>query len=287
MARKRKIKKQPSAVPSIISMALVMYLLIMLALVVFNANSLSNTLKESVNFRVFLQETALEEDAIKLQLELDKQPYFKEIKFVSKTEAAEIIKKDRGHDFVQTLGFNPLSHSLEIILKSAYAQEENLQKIIKQLEQNPMVFEVSYEEGFLKNLNKNIRIIGLILLGLSVVFSIIAAGLINGTIRLNLFSRRFIIKTMQLVGATEWFIIRPLIGKFIRYAIIATVLASLLIGVSLWGMVNLFPDLMVFNNSNLFVLIFCLTLTFGISVVAISTYMATKKYLKINLDELY
>lgn len=287
MARKRKIKKQPSAVPSIISMALVMYLLIMLALVVFNAKSLSNTLKESVNFRVFLQESSLEEDAIKLQLELEEQPYFKEITFVSKTEAAEIIKQDRGHDFVKTLGFNPLSHSLEIVLKSTYAKEDKLQEIIHDLEKHPSVFEVSYEEGFLKNLNKNIRIIGLILLGLSLVFSIIAAGLINGTIRLNLFSRRFIIKSMQLVGATEWFIIRPLIGKFIRYAITATILATILIGLSLWGMVNLFPDLMIFNNTNLFVFIFCLTLTFGITVVAFSTYIATKKYLKINLDELY
>jgi cell division transport system permease protein len=287
MARRRKIKKQPSAIPSIVSMALVMFLLIILALVVFNANSLSKTLKESINFRVFLMEDATTEDAIKLQMSLEGQEIFKDINFISKEEAAEEMKKDRGHDFVETLGFNPLAHSLEIILKSEFANEETLTNTIKTLEKNPKVFEVSYQKGILDNLNKNLRIIGLILLGLCVVFSIIAAGLINGTIRLNLFSRRFIIKSMQLVGATEWFITKPLIGKFVRYAITASIIAAGLVALSLWALVQIFPDLLIFNNPPLFVFIFCVTLLFGIVVVAMSTYSATKKYLKINLDELY
>ena len=264
-----------------------MYLIMILVLVVFNANSLSNTLKESLNFRVFLMEKSSEEDAIKLQMELAKEPLYKSIKVISKQEAADEMKKERGHDFVKTLGFNPLVHSLEIVLKSDFANEVKLNEIISLLEKNPNVFEVSYQKGILENLNKNLRIIGLILLGLCIVFSIIAAGLINGTIRLNLFSRRFIIKSMQLVGATEWFITKPLIGKFIRYALFSCILAAALVGLSLWALVQIFPDLLIFNNPPLFVLIFCVTLLFGIVVVAFSTYTATKKYLKINLDELY
>ena len=287
MAKRRKIKKQPSAIPSIVSMALVMYLLIILSLVVFNANSLSKSIKESINFRVFLMEDATTEDAIKLQMSMEEEPYFKSILFISKEEAAEEIKNDRGHDFVETLGFNPLSHSLEIILKSEFAKEDRLNSIIQTLEKNPKVFEVSYQKGILNNLNKNLRIISLILLGLCIVFSVIAAGLINGTIRLNLFSRRFIIKSMQLVGATEWFITKPLIGKFVRYAITASIIAAGLVAGSLWALVRIFPDLLIFNNPPLFVFIFCVTLLFGIVVVALSTYSATKKYLKINLDELY
>ena len=247
MAKRRKIKKQPSAIPSIVSMALVMFLLMILALVVFNANSLSKTLKESVNFRVFLMEDSNTEDAIKLQMSLEEQDFFKSIEFISKEEAAEEMKNERGHDFIETLGFNPLSHSLEIVLKSQYANEERLSSIINTLEKNPKVFEVSYQKGILDNLNKNLRIIGLILLSLCIVFSIIAAGLINGTIRLNLFSRRFIIKSMQLVGATEWFITKPLIGKFIRYAVTSSIIAAGLVASCLWALVQVFPDLLIFN----------------------------------------
>jgi cell division transport system permease protein len=287
MARKKRTKKQPSALPSIVSMALVMYLLSMLALVVFNADKLSNELKESMSFRVFFTEKADETLVLNTQLKLEEDDYYKDINFISKEEASKEISEEYGHDFVQTLGFYPIYHSLEIVLKAEYADDATVKNLVLDIEQMQGVLEVNYQEDFLKNLNDNLRLIGMILLGLSLVFSIVAAGLINSTIRLNLFARRFIIKSMQLVGATEWFIIKPLIGKFILYAVYAIVFSVGLSGFTVWLLFNLFPDLAVFYDINLFVLIFCLILAFGMGVVAMSTYFSTKKYLKINLDELY
>lgn len=287
MAKKRRNRKQPSALPSIVSMALVMFLLSMLALVVFNADKLSNELRESMSFRVFFTENSDETLVLNTELKLEELDFYKSVEFISKEEASKQISEEYGHDFVKTLGYYPISHSLEIVLKSKYAEEDIVKGLVTDIEKMPGVLEVNYQEDFLKNLNKNLRVIGLILLGLSVVFSIVAAGLINSTIRLNLYARRFIIKSMQLVGATEWFIIKPLIGKFILYAVYAIILSVGLSGFALWISFNLFPDLSVFYNLSLFVVIFCLILAFGMAVVAMSTYFSTKKYLKINLDELY
>jgi cell division transport system permease protein len=196
-----------------ISIALVLFMIGVLSVLVLNARTLAREMRENFTFTLLLKADAPEVDMRQLVKELQLMDYVKETEFISKDEAAEILQDELGEDFVDFLGYNPLSDALDIRLNADYVVTNEIEKIKNELSEHPLVTEVVYDPNLIQLVNENIERIGLILLGAIVLLLVIAIALINSSIRLTIYSRRFLIKTMQLVGATKGFIQKPFLAR--------------------------------------------------------------------------
>ncbi len=284
---KKTRRRRPSSLPSVISITLVLFLFGLLALLLFNAKKVSDQLRENIEIEVYFAEEVSEENALRVKLETDKLPYVKKVRFISKEEATKQFMAELGQDFMSTLGASPLPHSMVVNLKSSFTADATVKQIAETFERNPQVAEVNYPRNVLEQMNRNLRLIGSFLLVLSLVLLLVAVGLINGTIRLNMYARRFLIKSMQLVGATEWFIIRPYIGKFALIGVISGVLATGLLGLGLWYFFSIFPDFRVLFDLKQYILLLGILILAGVFIVAISTWFSTRRYLRMKIDQLY
>jgi len=282
---KRRLRS--SYITSIISISLVLFLLGLLGLLVLNAKRLSDYVKENIGFSVILKENVKEVDVILLQKSLDASEYVKSTKYITKEQAAEELKNDLGEDFIEFLGFNPLLASIEVHLYADYANTDSIKVIEQHLKQFEPIKEVFYQKSLVSLVNENIKKISLIILVFSGMLLLVAITLINSTIRLSVYSRRFIINTMQLVGATRGFIRRPFLYKSAGNGIIAAFIALGFLSGVLYLAQKEFRDIVSFQDVEIVGVLFLAILLFGIIISWISTFFAVSKYLRMNVDKLY
>ena len=282
-----KTRLRSSYLTLVVSVSLVLFLLGVLGLVMINARELADYLRESLSFSVMLDDEAKEPDIRMLQKDLDAKPYVKSTEYVSKDAAAVKMKKDLGEDFIEFLGDNPLPPSIDVYLYAGYTSPDSVAKIEKYVREYPFVKEVYVQESLLFLINENVRKISLFLVVISTFLFLIALTIINNTIRISIYSKRFLIRTMQLVGATRGFIRKPFIIQSAIHGFLAALVAmSLLMGL-LYLIEKEFLLMFSFESTYLlFLLGFSIIIT-GVLINIISTYFSVNRYLSISEDKLY
>ena len=271
----------------ILSISLVLFLLGMLGLLVLNTNKLANHFKEEITLSVFLKDAAKEVEVSQLQKNLVMADFTKSAVFVSKDDAAREHSEEIGEDFLEFLGYNPLRNSIDVNLKAAFVSTTQVDSIVRDIETNSFVEEVSYDRPTLDLLTKNVRRVGLIILIASGLFTLIAVLLINSSIRLSIYSKRFIIKTMQMVGATKYFIRWPFIWTNIKLGMLGSVLALLALAGLLTYLDQNFPQLGLLQDFMDLILVFGGVFVAGVLISLVSTYFATQRFLNLRTDDLY
>lgn len=271
----------------VVSISLVLFLLGFLAFLVLSAKKLANYFKEQVSVTIFIKDDAKKADIDQLQKTLQVATYVKSLRFVPKEEAAENYSKEIGEDFVSYIGTNPLQNSIDLSLKAEYAEPEKMAEIKRELEQNSFVSEVDYDKSLVALLHENVSRIGLVTLIISGLFTFVSVLLINASIRLSIYSKRFIIKTMQLVGATRSFIRRPFIITNVKLGILSAVIAAVLFYVALIAIVNSYPEFGVLMDYTTLIVVFIGIFAIGILISWLSTYFATQRFLNLNTNDLY
>lgn len=270
----------------VFSISLVLFLLGALLFFIFNMKRITDSFKEQITISVFIKNSAKQADIKQLQKTISVANYCKSIEFVSKEDAAKSYSEELGEDFISFIGSNPLENSFDLKLNADFVDEQNLEKISQEITQNPSVSQVSYNKIMIADINKNIKKISLIVLIISGFFTIIAILLINASIRLSVYSKRFIIKTMQLVGATKAFIRKPFIITNISLGILGAILASFALFLSALYIDNQYPTLKIFDGIHIFVVFIIITILGGF-ISWISTYFAAQKFLNLHTDDLY
>jgi len=274
-------------ISTVISIALVLLMTGLLGLILVHAKNLSNYVKENIVVNIIVNEGAKEVDILALQKEADTNPYVLKTQYVSKELAARNLTKDLGEDFVEFLGYNPLLSSIDVYMKAEYANNASIESLRKQLSTNPLVKEVIYQKSLVDIVNQNLRIIGLVILAFGVILLIIAIALINNTISLAIYSQRFLIKSMQLVGATKGFIRKPFVTFGIVHGLLAGLIAIILLLLTLFLAQKQVPELVILRNWFEFVLVFVAVIGIGILISGLSTYLAVTKYLDQKIYDLY
>lgn len=282
-----KTKLRSSYLTLVISVSLVLFLLGVLGLVLINAKELSDYFRESLSFSIMLNDDAKEADIRMLQKDLDGKLYVKSTEYVSKDEAAAKMKEDLGEDFINFLGDNPLPPSIDVYLYANYTSPDSVAKIEKYVQEYPFVKEVYYQESLLFLINENVRKISIFLLVISSFLFLIALTIINNTIRLSIYSKRFLIRTMQVVGATRSFIRRPFLVQSAFHGLLAALLAMGLLMGMLYLIEKEFFLMFKFESTNLLILLGVSLIIIGVFINIISTFFSVNRYLSISEDKLY
>ncbi|WP_333875676.1 cell division protein FtsX [Flavobacterium sp.] len=271
----------------VLSIFLVLFLLGTLGLFVINSKRLSDNFKEEIAMTVFFKSEATDSVTTAFNEELKTAKFAKRFEYVSKEKAAEQHKKVIGEDFMQFLGVNPLQNSFDIYLKADYVNNAELTKIENRLRKNDMIADVVYDKQLVTLVNDNINNISMWILVVSGVFALISVLLINSSLRLSIYSNRFIIKTMQMVGATKSFIRKPFIKTNVILGFVGAVLAILaLIGMLLYIQTN-FPSMGIMEDQLAISIVLLGVLVLGIVITWISTFLATQRFLNLRTDDLY
>ncbi len=271
----------------VLSVFLVLFLLGLLGLFIINSKRLSDNFKEDITMTVFFKNEATDSIFNAFETEIKAAKFAKSYKYVSKDDAAKQHKEVFGEDFMQFLGVNPLQNSYDIHLRANYVTNPGFSKVENLIRKNPMVADIVYDKQLITLVNDNVKKITMWVLIISGVFAIIAFLLINSSLRLSIYANRFIIKTMQMVGATKAFIRKPFVRRSILLGLIGSVLAILaIIGVLVYVETN-FPALDIFKDIELTVLVLVGVLLIGILITWISTYFATQRFLNLRTDDLY
>lgn len=271
----------------VLSIALVLFVLGLLGILVLQSNVLAKHFKEQVSMNIFLNDDISKAEIQKFQKKLTEKEYVKTIHYISKDSAAQMMEQELGEDFLQFLGTNPLKQTLEMHLKSEYVTLDSVAKIRKDIGSNPYIYEISYDEIHIDKLDRNIEKITLWVLVLSGILTMIAVLLINSTIRLSIYSKRFTIKTMQMVGATKNFIRKPFIITGIKLGIAGSVLAIIALYVLAIYFEKQIPDVKITQQYYILAIVFGGILILGIVITGISTYFATRRFLNLRTEELY
>lgn len=289
---KKKLGSYPY-VSVVFSITLALFVIGLFGLLILHANSLTRVIRENVTMQIFLNQTISENDKIQIQKTLAGKEYVAvvesqpQISFISREVAAEAFIEDTGEDFLQFLGENPLRDAYIININTEFQDTEALAKVKLDIERMNGVFEVTYVENMIRSINENLAKVSLVLLGFAILLVIIVAVLINNTIRLALFSQRFLIRSMQLVGATAGFIQRPFLSRSFFHGISGGVLASVLLLFVIQYMNQQIEDIEKLQNPASIFMLMGLLLLIGGFMGFVSTYRAIKKYLTMSLDELY
>ncbi len=278
---------QSSGITVIISLSLVLFMLGALGLLVINANKLSKHFKENVGFQIYVKDTASTAQIDGLIQEINSSRFAKNVTFVNKEQAAAQLKKNLGEDFISFLGSNPLLNAIDVKINADYAVTDTLENIEKILVQKSFVKEVVYQKDMINSLNKNTRAIAFFILIFSGALLLVAIALINNTIRLSIYSQRFLIRTMYLVGATRAFISKPFVLKGVRQGVIAGIIAGLLLAVFLVLSTRFIPDLLQLQDENILLLVFTGVVMVGIIISGISALLAVMRYLRLKTSDLY
>lgn len=272
---------------TIVSISLVLFMLGLLGLIVLHTKKLSDYVKENIGFSVIMKGDVKEAGIIQLQKILDATPYIKSTKYITKEEAGQKFEEELGEDFTAFLGYNPLLPTIEVRFKAEYANNDSLTIIKDKIIANSNVKEVWYQESLVDVVNKNVRKIGIIILGFSSLLLVIAVALINNTIRLSVYSRRFIIRSMQLVGATRGFISKPFILKGILQGIMGSIVALLMLSGIIYFSQRELPELVNLRDIDLYLILFGIVIFLGVIISWASNYFAVRKYIRIKSDNLY
>jgi cell division transport system permease protein len=234
-----------------------------------------------------MKENVREAGIVQLQKTLDASRFVKSTEYITPEQAAEELEEELGEDFISFLGYNPLLPSIELKLNANYTSIDSLEMIESELIANPDVKEIYYQKDLVQLINRNIRRIGLVIIGFSALLLIIAIALINNTIRLSVYSKRFIIRTMQLVGATGGFIRRPFLWSGVLQGMFAAFIAIIFLGLLLYFSQQELPELVNLQDLGLIGTLFGLVLLTGMVLTYLSTWFAVKKYLRAKSDRLY
>ncbi len=271
----------------VLSIALVLFLLGSLGLLVLNTKKLADHFKEQITISVFLKDSAKPVEINQLQKSLAMADYTKSSVYVSKEDAAEQYSEDIGENFQEFLGYNPLKNSFDVNLKADFVSPEQVAEIAASLSEKPYIDEVSYDQPLVSLLSDNVKKISWWILMASAIFTVIAVLLINSSIRLSIYSKRFIIKTMQMVGATKKFIRKPFVITNIKLGIYGALIALVALAVVLYYVNSAFPELNLFEDMVLLSILFIGILFLGVFISYISTYVATQRFLNLRTNDLY
>ena len=287
-SRKASIKRgKPSYFMSVLGVTLVLFVLGIIGWFIINAGKLGEHFKENVEVNVYLRETLNPKDSIALVEYIASKPYVRTWAYTTKEMARQKFIADGNEGWEDIIDYNPLPSSIDFKLKKEYVNTDTLANIKKDLETQTYVTEVKYQGGLIDQLNKNIRRISLILLGLAIILAIVVIVLIDNTIRLAMFSNRFLIKTMQMVGATRWFIAKPMNIR----AIINGALSGLIAIAAVWILMMVaeknVPELKAIHDSKSITMLFVGLVVLGVCITVVSTHRSVLKYLKMKLDDLY
>ena len=271
----------------VISISLVLFLLGVLGLLVLNTKKVGDHFKEKIALTVYLKDSAKDVEVKQLQKSLSMAASTRSATYVSKDQAAEEHSAAIGENFLDFLGYNPLQNSIDVYLKADFVAPEKVAEISEDLTKKDFVDEVTYDKPLIALLSDNIKRVSFWILIISGLFTFIAVLLINSSIRLAVYSKRFIIKTMQMVGATKKFIRRPFVGKSVQLGIVGALVAMAGMGVVLYYLDKTFPELGLISDTVLLTILFVGILLMGILITWISTYIATQRFLNLRTDELY
>jgi cell division transport system permease protein len=271
----------------VLSVFLVLFLLGILGLFIVNSKKMADDFKEKIAMTVFFKNEANDSILKAFGGDLKKAPYAKSMVFVTKEAAAKQHTDIIGEDFMTFLGENPLQNSYDIHLKADFVEKDSIAKIESRLRKNPMISDIVYDKQLVNLVNDNIKKVSMWILIISGFLTFIAVLLINSSLRLSIYSHRFIIKTMQMVGATKSFIRKPFVMRSIRLGMLGAVLAIIaLIGVLFYIETN-FPDLGILENETLIIAVLLGVFAIGILITWLSTHFATQRFLNLRTDDLY
>lgn len=274
---------------SMMSIALVLFLLGVFALLMMHAQKLSNHLKENIGFEVVMNSNVKETKILQLQKELDAMPAVKSTEYITKEEAIRRLSDDLGEDFLQWLGNeeNPLLPSIDVRFNADWANNDSIQVIQTQLLKNTDIKEIYYQKSLVGVINQNVNRIGLALMVASLILLIIAITLIRNTIRLSVYSKRFLVRSMQLVGATPAYIRRPFIRSGVLQGFFGALIADALLALLIYGLDQRLPELALVQDYKIIIGIFVGIIGLGILLGGLSTRLALRKYLHADVDRLY
>jgi cell division transport system permease protein len=272
---------------SVVSITLVLFLLGLAGILILNAKKLSDYVRENIGISVYLNDDVREVDIFSLQKTLDAKKYVKETRYITREKAAEDFQRELGEDFVEFLGYNPLPSSIDVKLHASYANPDSFAVLEKEFRTYPQVADVAYQKDLIYAVNLNIKKISLAILVFSILLFLIAITLINNTIRLTVYSKRFIIRTMQLVGAHNYLIRRPFLIKGITQGIVAAVCAMVLLSVTIITAEKQLEGLFSFQDLRILGILFAFMLLTGLLIAWFSTLLSVNKYLNMKTDNLY
>jgi cell division transport system permease protein len=276
-----------SRLTSIISISLVLFLIGATTLISLLANELSTYVRENLTLSIVLKENVKLADIQKLQKSLDASPYTNTTEYIDKERAAKELAEELGQDPTDFLGYNPLLGSLEITLKSDYANNDSIAVIEKSLQKLPQVKEIIYQKDLIDTINKNVRRISVVLISLSALLFLISYALINNTVRLSIYAKRFLINTMQLVGATGAFIRQPFLVQGAVTGVISSILAMGMLSSILFLLRSEISQLLSTESMNALLISFLVMITLGVIITTISTYHSVNRFLRLRIDDLY
>lgn len=274
---------------SLVSIVLVFFVMGLFAFFVLSAQEVSNYLRENIVVEVIIKKGTKESDVLKLKSQLAKKKYVKSIDYISPDSAIRQLSADLGEDFVHWLGDeeNPLLPSLNICVKSDFANAENLEKIEEEIKKQPAVESVYYQKSLIEIINKNVKTISWIMVGLSLLFLFVSLVLVHNTIRLSIYAKRFLVRSMLLVGATRAFVRRPFVRSAIIQGLIASAVAIIVLHSMLIAVSARLPELTLINNTTAIAIIYGSLVVLGVAITSLSATVALSKYLNTDLDKLY
>ena len=274
---------------SMMSIALVLFLLGVFALLMMHAQKLSNHLKENIGFEVVMNSNAKEANILQLQKELEAMPAVKSTEYITKEEAIQRLSEDLGEDFLQWLGNeeNPLLPSINVNFNAEWANNDSLSVIEAQLLKNPNVKEIYYQKSLVNLIDQNVKRIGFALIITSIALLFIAIALIRYTLRLSIYAKRFLVRSMLLVGATASYIRRPFIKSGMSQGFFGALIADIMLAGLLYGLMKRLPELALVQDYRIIIGIFVGIIILGILLGGLYTRSALRKYLNADVDRLY
>ena len=276
-----------SHISSVISVSLVLFLMGLLGIFVFEGKKISSYVKENIQLTVFMKENVSEPEMEIITRLLKNSPFVKNAEFISADEAAKRLQKDLGEDFIDFIGYNPLSASIDVKMRSQYANADSLAKFEKIISENKTVKEVVYQKPLLETVNKNIRSVSLLILAFSCLLLLISVALINNTIRLMVYSDRFLIRSMQLVGATRGFIIKPFLVRGLYQGLWAGIIACLMLGGMLYFGYTRIEGLSQTIDKTMYYSLFPSVIICGILFSVLSTFFSVRRFLRLKSELIY
>lgn len=274
-------------VTSCISTMLVLLLLGLVVFFVLSARTLSVYVKENINFSILISDDMKESNILKLQKQLNAEPYVKESVYISKKQALKEQTEAMGTDPQEFLGYNPFTASIEIKLNSDYANSDSIAKIEKSIKKNSNIQDIMYQKELIDAVNDNIRNISIVLLCLALVLTFISFALINNTIRLAIYSKRFLIHTMKLVGASWGFIRKPFLMRNIWSGVIAATIADGILMSAAYALVSYERELIEIITPEVMLIVAASVLLFGVTITFLCAYFSINKYLRMKASSLY
>jgi len=288
-AQPQKLNKRifKSYLTSTISIAMILFLIGVLGIVLLNAERLAKYVRENIGFTLVLNDGVQESEIADLQKSLSETDFVKSVEYIDKETAAQRLKEELGEDFAGFLGYNPLLSSIDVKLLADYANPEKLVVLEKRFMEYPQVKEVLFQRDMVNIINENVKKIGFVLVFFSALLLFIFSALINNTIRISIYSQRFIINTMLLVGATDRFIRTPFIKRSVWYGILGALAANLLLFILMFSYSTELKGIVDLDDFKIFGMVFVSVLLLGILISWSSTYLAVNKFLRLKFDELF